>query len=235
MNGLWSLPHLRSLAGLLVLAASLTAPASPASVRSLQAAAGPSAASAHVGAVRFIDHGLGVQPPRARAGKGWVSEPLLAAYRLFTLASQRAKLQFVDASVMYINQHTDLVLQDANLTIVKRGEVEGVDAPGTHRIIQTNSAVATTIGTRFDVRIENGTTGSAGYGTPTPKPFPYGTTTVSVVSGLVAVSGRTAYGSPLGRVLVHPGQWTHVVPGRAPTTPTTHNARQDTGWTGGMP
>lgn len=199
------------------------------------AAAHPVRAAGHIAVVRFIDHGLTVQPPQQDARKGWVHQSLFPADRLLTQAHQRAKLQFVDASVLYMNQRTDLVLRGAGFTQLKHGEIDAVDAGAAHRKVRTDAAVATANGTMFDVRIETGSSTSSGYGTPTPNPLPPGTTTVSVVKGVVVVSGHGGYGYSLGRVTVHAGQWTHAVPGRAPTTPTSHNASQDTAWKGGMP
>lgn len=189
------------------------------------------AQSSSIAAVRAIHRGLTVQPPHQPGAPGKVRQPLFAADGLQTLAQQKASVGFVDSTVLFINQRTSLVLASPHLIRVGRGEVAPVDVPASHLRIQTPSAVAGAIGTRFDVWI-------------TPKLGPYGrvppgyrkdqiigpagTTTVSVVAGLVRVT------SPYGAVTVHAGQWTHVRPGRPPTPPNGHNARQDIAWTAGL-
>lgn len=181
------------------------------------------AAAPQVGSVRFILHGLTVQPPRVKGAPGRVSEPLFAAYGLHTAAGERASIRFVDHTVLHINQRTDLVLRNRGLTMIRRGEVAALGHSGGHERLVTANAVASAVGTEFDVRIQRPT---SSYSRP---PFPPGTTTVSVVRGIVVVSNA------LGRVTVTEGHWTHVLPGKAPTLPTRHRALGDVVWTRVLP
>lgn len=188
---------------------------------------------APIAAVHFIRGGLAVQPPNARRQRGRVKQPLFPAYFLQTADGQIASLRFTDGTVLHMNQRTDAVLRSPTRTLVRRGEVDEIDAPGTHHIVTTANAIAAAVGTEFDVRITAPPSSPPSYGpTPTPLPaslLPAGTTTVSVTVGSVRVSNG------LGSVTVLAGQWTHVRPGSAPTTPTRHNARADVGWTRGIP
>jgi ferric-dicitrate binding protein FerR (iron transport regulator) len=181
------------------------------------------AASQAVAHVRFIDHGLTVLPPGKRSASAHLKEPLYSSYGLRTLTRQRASISFADRTVLHINQRTDLVLASSNHTRVLRGEVAELGKPGGNEQIITATAVASALGTEFDLRIERG---PSLYGT---SKFPAGTTTVSVVTGSVAVSNAR------GSVTVTAGHWTHVLPGQAPTTPTKHNARKDMNWAHGLP
>jgi ferric-dicitrate binding protein FerR (iron transport regulator) len=182
-----------------------------------------------VATVHSIQGGLGVIPPHAASGPGRVKEPLFAAYGLRTAARQRASVRFVDQSDLYINQRSDVVLSSGNVTAVRRGEVAVTDARGTHHQVVTATAVASAIGTVFDVFVTPRSPEyaprqlSTGYQT-----LPFRTTTVSVVTGRVVVSNQ------YGRVTVLPGFWTHVKPGTAPTAPTRHHARDDVAWKRGI-
>ena len=187
-------------------------------------------ASPHpIAAVRYILHGLSVQPPHRPAGPGRVRQRLYDSYGLRTATAQKASLGFVDKSVLDMNQRTDLVLQSPDLTVVRRGEVAAFVVHGTHHRIETANAVTAAVGTEFDVQIAPPSTQPSPYPSARGPVFPPGTTTVSVVQGTVIVSNR--YGSQ--RVL--PNQWTHVRPGQAPSRPTRHNARRDVQWTKGLP
>jgi hypothetical protein len=175
--------------------------------------------------VRTIRGGLTVLPPRAPGGPGWIKEPLFTTYGLRTVAHQKASLRFIDRSLLFINQHTDLVLRSPTVTVLRRGEAVVSDVPGARHRVLTPTAAVTAIGTIFDVFI---TARSAALAPrqlrETNKTFPPGTTTVSVVTGTVIVSNR------FGSVRVLPGHWTHVAPGAAPTQPTRHHARDDVSW-----
>lgn len=182
-------------------------------------------ASGHaIATVRFIVNGLSVQPPKHQPAPGQVNERLFPAYGLSTKVGQRSSVRFVDGSMLHMNQRTELVLRSASLTVVKRGEVAAVVTHGATHKIQTSTAITASVGTLYDVRISR----PPGPYAPPPK-FPPGTTTVSVVQGKVVVSNQ--YGSQT----VLTNQWTHVAPGKAPTVPTTHNARADVAWTKGLP
>jgi FecR protein len=178
-----------------------------------------------VAAVRTIRGGLTVLPPHAPHVPGRIKQPLFSAYGLSTRASQRASLRFTDGSVLFFNQFTDLVLRSPTVTNLTRGEAVVSDAPGTRHRVITPTAVASAVGTIFDVFL---TPRSAAFAPrqlrETTKTFPPGTTTVSVVTGTVIVSNG------LGSVTVRPGHWTHVSPGAAPTPPTRHHARLDVVW-----
>ena len=190
------------------------------------------AQSASIAAVRAIHRGLTVQPRSQPPARGKPGQKLFVADHLQTLAQQKASVGFIDHTVLDMNQRTSIVLASAHIIRLAHGEISPMDVPGSHLQIQTGSASASAIGTRFDVWI-------------TPKKGPYcgvppgfrkeqivgppGTTTVSVTAGLVRVA--SSYGS----VLVHPGEWTHVRTGQPPTKPTRHNAGQDIAWTSGLP
>ncbi|HEX6509670.1 MAG TPA: hypothetical protein VF221_18730 [Chloroflexota bacterium] len=183
------------------------------------------AGSQLVATVHSIRGGLTVLPPHSAGEPGRITEPLFTAYGLRTVVNQKASLRLADRSVLFINQHTDLVLRSPTVTVLRQGEVAVTDVPGGRHQVVTTTAVAAAVGTIFDVFI-----------TPRPpalaprrlretkKTFPPGTTTVSVVTGTVIVSNG------LGRVTVLPGHWTHVAPGTAPTQPTRHHARLDVAW-----
>lgn len=192
---------------------------------SLTAQASPAARP--LGSVKFIHLGLTVLPPHQSASRGRLNEQLFAAYGLRTQVSQRATVGFADGSALHMNQRTDIVLRSARSIFVNKGEIAAFMQPGA-RQISTATAVASIVGTEFDVRIGAIRGQSNGYGRTTPS-FPSGTTTVSVVKGVVVVANR------LGQVRVTAGHWTHVVAGRPPTPPTTHNAQADVAWTRGMP
>jgi ferric-dicitrate binding protein FerR (iron transport regulator) len=165
-----------------------------------------------------------VAPPHAHGAAGHLQQRLFASYALSTGRPDLAAITFADRTVLNINRNTTLVLRTAKLTSVSRGEISVSDTPGSHHVVTTADASATALGTLFDVRIETGQPSSP-YGTAK---FPSGTTTVSSVQGQVRVSNR------LGSVTVHAGQWTHVVPGRPPTPPTTHNAQRDIAWSSSL-
>jgi ferric-dicitrate binding protein FerR (iron transport regulator) len=184
-----------------------------------------------IAAVRAIHRGLTVQPHSKAPGQGKVGQKLFTADQLQTKVLQRASVGFVDRTVLDMNQRTSLILVSPHLIRLTHGEVAPIDVPASHLQIQTAAATSSAIGTHFDVWI---TPKLGPYG-QVPKGYrkdqmikPAGTTTVSVVAGLVKVS--TAYGS----VTVKAGQWTHVRPGQAPTTPNGHNARQDIAWTSSL-
>ena len=178
-----------------------------------------------VATVHTIRGGLTVLPPRAPGGAGRINEALFTAYGLSTRASQKASLRLADGSALFINQFTDLVLRSPTVTALTRGEIALTDAPGTRRRVVTATAMATAVGTIFDVFI---TPRSPAFAPrqlrETTKTFPPGTTTVSVVTGTVIVSNG------FGRVTLRPGHWTHVAPGTAPTPPSRHHARLDVAW-----
>lgn len=178
----------------------------------------PGATSANVtsaarplGQVRYILHGLTVQAPKHRAGRGKLKQAVYNAYRLQTKKQQKASVGFRDGSLLHLNQLTDVFLRSGSLTQVRRGEVEEMVTPGTNHKVKTAAAVASAIGTNFDVKV-NGKT-----------------TIITVVEGAVLVT--TAAGS----VVVKSGQQVTVRPGQAPGTPTDVDVGAATAWTAPIP
>src|SRR5579875_2000588 len=72
--------------------------------------------------VRYILHGLSVQPPHHKTQKGRKNMKLYNKYFLQTKKNQRASIRFRDKTTLQMNQLTDLVLQNPHVTVVKRGE-----------------------------------------------------------------------------------------------------------------
>jgi sugar lactone lactonase YvrE len=171
----------------------------------------PSAAAPPLGRVKFIDHGLGVQPPHRKMRKGKTKDPLFNSYLLRTRGGQRASIRFRDGSILNMNQQTDAILKSSHLTQVQRGEVDEIVTPGTNHQVQTSTALAAAIGTNLDVKVEKQKT------------------TVIVVQGAVQVKNR------LGSVLVKTNQETVVPSQKAPQKPTSVDAQAATSWTQGIP
>lgn len=192
-----------------------------------QAAGALAAPASPLGVVRAIHLGLSVLPPQKPAVHGRVGQSLYLSYGLRTRANQKASVRFMDGSVLFVNERSDLVLRSSRLVALKKGEVAIRESGGKHHIVQTATATTAALGTVYNIRIERTTVHIATPGLPT-KTFPPGTTTVSVVKGLVVVSNAQ------GQVQLTPGHWTHVVPGLAPTAPVSHNAAQDIDWTKGL-
>jgi hypothetical protein len=169
------------------------------------------AAGHQVGAVRFIRHGLGVQPPGGRSVAGRVRMPLFNNYGLRTGASEEASVGFRDGTMLHINQRTDAVITSPSVTKVRQGEVDEDLAPGADHRIQTAAAVASAIGTNFLVRI----IGRSSY--------------VMVLHGAVLVA------NPQGTVVVKSNQGSLVIPGQAPEPAYPVDAGTATGWIGSLP
>ena len=164
-----------------------------------------------LGRVRFIYHGLAVQPPRHRAAKAKVKQSLYSSYQLHTHHAQKASVNFRDGTVLHINQNTDCLLRSPHVTAVKRGEVDEMVTPGTNHQIQTAAAIASAIGTEFDVRYFNSTM------------------TVTVVEGAVLVENSS------GSAVVKSGQQTTVHVGQAPSPPRPADAAAVTAWLAPLP
>jgi hypothetical protein len=171
------------------------------------------AASSSLGSVRFIQRGLAVQPPHHRASKGRVRQPLFSLYALNTKVLQRASIAFADGSLMHMDQETDAVLRSPSITQVKKGQVAEVVTPGTTHQVQTSEAVATAIGTSFDVKVKR----------------KKHVTIVVVVEGAVLVQNKQ------GSVLVKTGQKSTVQKGQAPSAPVPIKALKVIAWTGFLP
>lgn len=171
---------------------------------------GVHAAPAHsstLARVRAIIRGLSVQAPHKHPHKGKKADPLYQQYALQTKRSQRASVAFRDSTILYLNQLTNAILQNPTTTLVKGGEVDEVHAPGTSHNVVTPSAVASAIGTNFDVRVK-------------------GKRAVFIV-----VSGSLLVKNKKGNVTVTKNQETTVVANKPPTPPAPVDAEAAIGWT----
>jgi sugar lactone lactonase YvrE len=174
-----------------------------------QAARGHAAAPP-LGQVRYIYRGLTVQPPHQGRHAGHKQDPLYDQYGLLTQQNQKASVGFHDGTVLQMNQDTNAVLT-AHLTQVQHGEVAEYLAPGTNHRVQTSAAVASAIGTVFDVRMA-------------------GNRTVFVVlHGALQVSNQK------GAVVVKSNHETSVIPGHKPLPPSPVDALAVFAWTDGIP
>jgi sugar lactone lactonase YvrE len=192
---------LRKAPPLLVLALAVGLPAQP-------ALSSTPARTAKLGEVRFVWNGLGVRPPGRQEGQGKRKDPVFARFLLRTRAKQKASVGFRDGTVLKLNQRTDAVLHDPRVTIVKRGEVDQIDIhPGGKHRVQTASAVASAIGTNFDVRVKGRK------------------------SQFIVASGKVIVRNGRGKVTVRSDQQTTVLPGRPPGKPTHVDAQAAIRWT----
>lgn len=157
--------------------------------------------------VRYIVHGLGVQPPHRRLHRGKRGSPLFQQYHLQTKAKQRASVAFRDSTILYLNQRTDAILTNPHVTRVRGGEVDEVHPPGTNHTVTTASAIATAIGTNFDVRVRGKR------------------------STFIVVSGSLLVKNARGQVMVSKNQETTVRPNQPPTPPAPVDADAAIGWT----
>jgi hypothetical protein len=164
-----------------------------------------------LGTVKYIDRGLAVRPPHRGMHKGKVKEPLYGQYFLRTARKQRASVRFRDGTALHINQMTDLTLASPNVTTVQRGEVAEVLVPGTNHQVQTGSAIATAIGTEFDVKVS-------------------GKRTVFIV-----VHGKLKVSNHRGTVYVTGNHESAVQRGKAPGKPVKVDAAAAVAWTAGIP
>src|SRR5947209_8920790 len=168
-------------------------------------------AAAPLAHVRYIQHGLTVQAPRARAGKGKVKQSLFKSYALQTRRKEKASITFQDSTLLHMNQLTSAVLRSAALTQLKSGEVEEQVVPGSNHSVQTSAAVASAVGTVFDVLVRGKLT------------------VITVVEGAVLV--QTAHGT----VLVKSGQQVRITKGTTPPQPAPANIGAATSWTQSIP
>jgi sugar lactone lactonase YvrE len=175
-------------------------------------ARGPHAAAARIAQVRFIYHGLGIQPPRKGVQRGKLHDPLFSRYALHTQVSQKASIGFHDGTVLHLNQETDAVIASPHLTHVVHGEVAEYLAPGSDHTVQAASATASAIGTTYDVR-----------------------TTIGGSAIFVVLHGALQVRTPHGSVLVVSNHQTTVHPGARPTPPSPVDARAVFAWTDGIP
>src|SRR5579864_9365956 len=63
--------------------------------------------SSGIAQVRFILHGLTVQPPHKQIAKARVKDPLYDLYSLSTRAREKASVSFSDGSILNLNQLTN--------------------------------------------------------------------------------------------------------------------------------
>ena len=136
---------------------------------------------------------------------------LFAAYLLETKQKQRASIRFQDKTTLHLNQRTDVILRSPHLTYVQNGEVDEALQPGTSHRVQTAAAVASAIGTNFDVKVVHG-----------------GTVFV-VMHGSIRVKNKK------GTVTVKQGQQSVVLTNQAPQPPIPADASKTIAWTNGLP
>lgn len=161
--------------------------------------------------VRFIDRGLGVQPPHKKMEKGKVKMSLYQLYLLGTKHDQRASITFRDKTTLHMNQNTDIQLKNPHLSYVKKGEVDEALTPGSNHKVQTAAAVASAIGTNFDVKLV------------------HGGTIFLVLHGVIKVHSKK------GTVTVKPNQESVVINGQKPQPPKHVNVAKAMNWTKGLP
>src|SRR5947209_320751 len=149
------------------------------------------AATPAVAAVRYIDHGITIQHPHQSKHAGHIKDPVYDADNLLTGRNQRASIGFHDGTVLHLNQNTDATVT-AHRSQVRKGEVAEIVAPGTDHQVQTASAVASSVGTAYDVTTD-------------------GSTSVFVV-----LHGALRVSNALGAVTVKTNQQTTVPPNHAP-------------------
>jgi hypothetical protein len=171
----------------------------------------PTVKKGSVASVRYIRRGLSVTPPHKPRQKGKVRMSLYSAYDLQTAARQMASINFADGTLLHMNQRTDAVLRSASVTAVKQGEIAQVVVPGTNHRVQTAAAVASAVGTIFDVRYRKKIM------------------TVIVIEGAVLVSDKK------GSVVVKSGQETTVKKGKAPSAPKIVDAAAAITWINPIP
>lgn len=169
------------------------------------------ASSPGIAQVRYIYHGLGVQPPHRNMEQGKVKMPLFEQYFLRTGASEKASIGFDDGTTLHLNADTDAVLSSPHLTAVKRGQVAEYLAPGTSHRVETASAVAAAIGTTFLIS----QTGQQ--------------STFVVLHGALQVANR------FGSVVVKSNHQTVALLNRPPEPPQPADARAAFAWTQGIP
>jgi sugar lactone lactonase YvrE len=181
-----------------------------ASMATVRAAVSPAPASA-VAQVRYIYRGLGVQPPHQGRRSGKMHDPLYNQYGLQTQSNQKASIGFTDGTVLHLNQDTDAILSSPHQTTVKSGEVAEYLAAGTNHRVQTPAAVASAIGTTYNVEVVGNTT------------------TFVVLHGALQVANAK------GAVVVKSNHQSTVVTNQAPEPPVPADAKAVFAWTAGIP
>jgi hypothetical protein len=161
----------------------------------------------NIALVRAIHRGLTVTPPHKRGQQGKKKMKLFSQYGLGTGAGQKASIGFVEGTVLQMNQLTELVLTSPHVTTVQRGEVQQFVKPGSNHRVQTAVAIASAVGTIFDVRV-----------------FKHKKTIFTVVEGALVV--KNGHGS----TLVKTDEQAVVNAGQAPSPPQPANIQALT-WT----
>src|SRR5437016_5042592 len=100
-------------------------------------AASPLRSPHRVAEVRYIYHGLAVQPPARPKQSAHVHDPLFGGYAVQTRTDQRASMAFGDGTTLHVNQNTSLILRSPRMTAVRSGEVAEYVLPGTHHQVET--------------------------------------------------------------------------------------------------
>jgi hypothetical protein len=159
----------------------------------------------------YIDRGLQVQSSSGHSFAGKVKDPLFDRYGLRTQHQQRAAIGFNDGTTFHMNQQTDAVLTDPHHIEVKHGEIAVYLKPGSSHSVATQAALATAIGTVYDLQISKDDS------------------TYIVVHGALQVKNR------FGSVVVETNQETTAGPDHAPTPPRSVNGQAAIDWTAGMP
>jgi sugar lactone lactonase YvrE len=137
--------------------------------------------------------------------------PVYNQYGLRTKSRQLASVGFTDRTVLHMNQQTNIVLRSPHLTYVQSGEVYQAVMPGSDHRIQTASAVASAIGTRYDVKVRAG------------------------VTEVIVAQGSVEVHNSKGRVIVKTDHETVVRPGQKPSPPKKVDASARTAWTNTVP
>jgi hypothetical protein len=202
---------LRYLTVFVIATAVLTAPHVAAQTANPAAHLFASRAASRLAQVAFISGGLFVQPPHQKRMKGKKQMPLFNKYFLQTLVKQRASIRFRDGTTLNMNQRTDAVLSSPHVTYVRKGEVYQSLAPGGSHRVQTATAIAAAIGTRFDVKVVAGGT------------------------FFIVVKGVLRVRNSLGQQIVKTNQQSIVVPKQPPGPPQPVDATKATTWSNGIP
>ena len=147
--------------------------------------------------VAAVKAGIRVLAPKARPVLGRVGTDLLDQYHAVTGSGQYASLALRDGTLVDLSTNTDVAIRDPLHMTLTGGELflEVVHGAASHNV-QVGTAVASTKGTRLDVRVDRKTKAVV----------------VTVIEGRVQVSNRKA------TVLVGAGRQT-VVPRRGPPGP----------------
>ncbi len=147
--------------------------------------------------VAAVKAGISVLAPKAKPVLGRVGTDLLDQYHALTGSGQYASIALRDGSLVDLSTNTDVAIKDPLHMTLTGGELflEVVHGAASHNI-QVGTAVASTKGTRLDVRVDRKTKAIV----------------VTVIEGKVQVSNRKS------TVLIGAGRQT-VVPRNGPPGP----------------